>query len=76
MTSVRHNHQRDYVPLHRGSCYRGTAWAHEVWFFSCTRCGAPAFQCQTCARICETHNLTATTCAGCSLADEMAHAAS
>jgi hypothetical protein len=55
-----------------GNCYRRAAVATEARFFTCTRCGDPAFECVTCVRIAAERGLVAiTTCASCSLREEM-----
>ena len=38
--------ERGYCSMNCGNCYRG-AVAIPARFFTCTQCGAPAFECST-----------------------------
>ena len=64
--------EREYVTMNCGNCYRSQAEAPEARFYTCTRCGDPTYECATCARIGKERELPGvTTCATCSLREEM-----
>ena len=65
--------ERTYVALNCGGCYRSPALAPEARFFSCTQCGDPAFVCERCVELEKEYGTThpVTTCAMCSLRQEM-----
>ncbi len=55
-----------------GNCYRSLEEAPEARSYACTRCGAPSHECATCVRIAAQRGFAGiTTCAGCSLRDEV-----
>jgi hypothetical protein len=63
---------REYCSLHCGNCYRSPVMAPEARFFTCARCGDPAFECKRCVRVgVEGGFASVTTCATCSLREEM-----
>jgi hypothetical protein len=63
--------ERHYGNLHCGNCYRSTALVRTARFYTCVRCGAPAFECPACARISAEQGLGPTlTCTPCSLREE------
>jgi hypothetical protein len=64
--------ERSYCSLRCGNCFRTPDIAPEARFYSCTRCGAPTYECTTCVRIAEERGFAGiTTCATCSLREEM-----
>jgi ribosomal protein L37AE/L43A len=64
--------ERGYVTMNCGNCYRSAAEAPEARFYTCTRCGAPTYECTTCARLGKERALPGVaTCATCSLQDEV-----
>ena len=64
--------ERSYCSMSCGNCFQSPCVSPEAWFYSCTTCGNASYECERCVRVSAERNLVpTTTCAYCSLREEM-----
>ncbi|MGO8997705.1 MAG: hypothetical protein ACLQVI_30680 [Polyangiaceae bacterium] len=64
--------ERSYFEMACGNCFQSPCVSREARYFSCTTCGNPAYECERCVRVATERDLApVTTCAYCSLREEM-----